>query len=98
MSAPGVFFGQNPSKELQALCPNYRTLNRSEQLIHMAESNHESPKRRRGRGRRKGTGGITRRGNASNCIRASQRSLKQFTRKIAHLGGLEAKLALSRLL
>ena len=37
---------------------NYRTLSKKEQLTHMTESRHESPKRmvRTGRGHPKGTG------------------------------------------
>lgn len=96
LSAPGGFFGQNPSKELQVLCSNYRTLNRTEQLIHMAEGNHGSPEMtvRTGRGCPKGTEGLSRR-DANNCIRSSPRVLKQFTRKVTHSGGLEAKLTLA---
>lgn len=79
---------------------NYRTLSKNAQLTLMAESKHESPERMvgRGRGHPKGTGGLTRKSNASYCIRTSPRGLKQFTRNIAHWGGLEVSLDLSLLL
>lgn len=79
---------------------NYRTLSKNAQLTLMAESKHESPERMvgRGRGHPKGMGGLTRKSNASYCIRTSPRGLKQFTRNTAHWGGLEVSLDLSLLL